>query len=240
MFRHDSLAFPRSKLRECAHCLIQKINRPCRKPAIDRCWVLSMKIVSAKFIKSATAPAHYTDDLLPEIAFVGKSNVGKSSLINTLVNRRGLAQTSSTPGRTRLINFFTINDRLSFVDLPGYGYARVPEAMKKEWGPMIEQYLLTRGSLRLVIVILDARREPSREDLALFEWLRFHEIPCAPVLTKIDKVSKSDLAKQKKKIRAHLCLEEGNCVLIFSALTGEGKDQIWKAILQAAGSENPA
>ena len=120
-----------------------------------------MKITSAKFIKSATEPAHYPGDGLPEVAFAGKSNVGKSSLINSLVNRKGLAQTSSAPGRTRLINFFTVNDRYSFVDLPGYGYARVPTEMKKKWGPMVEAYLLNRRSLRLVIVIVDIRRELS-------------------------------------------------------------------------------
>ena len=196
-----------------------------------------MKVISARFIKSATAPEHYPEGNLPEIAFAGKSNVGKSSLINTLVNRRGLAQTSSTPGRTRLINFFTINDRISFVDLPGYGYARVPEAMKKQWGAMIERYLLGRKNLCLVIVILDVRRELSREDLSLFEWLRFHEIPYSPVLTKIDKISKNDLAKRIKNVRTSLSLKEPPPV--FSALKGEGKDQLWKAILQAIGAGSP-
>lgn len=196
-----------------------------------------MKIFSAKFVKSATAPEHYPEDSLPEIAFAGKSNVGKSSLINALVNRRGLAQTSSTPGRTRLINFFTVNDRISFVDLPGYGFARVPKAVKKQWGPMIESYLLNRKNLRLIIVILDVRREPSPEDLSLFEWLRFNDIPFVPVLTKIDKVSKNELAGRKQRIRALFHLGKDDPVPVFSALKGEGKDQIWKVIFEAAGSE---
>ncbi len=196
-----------------------------------------MKITSAEFIKSATDQAHFPADNLPEIAFAGKSNVGKSSLINSLVNRRGLAQTSSTPGRTRLINFFVVNGSLSFVDLPGYGYARVPEAMKKQWGPMIERYLLNRRSLRLVIVILDVRRDLSRGDLTLFEWLRFHNIPFIPVLTKIDKVSKNELAAKQRHIRKLLEMEEGSRVLAFSALKGEGKDRIWGEILQAAYPE---
>jgi GTP-binding protein len=196
-----------------------------------------MKVISSKFIKSATAPAHYPEDNLPEIAFVGKSNVGKSSLINALANRRGLAQTSSTPGRTRLINFFTINDRLSFVDLPGYGYAKVPENVKAQWGPMIEKYLLNRTSLRLVIVILDVRREPSRDDMMLFEWLQVHRIPFAPVLTKIDKVSKNEIAKKKKQIRTLLSLTEEDTILLFSALKGEGKEQIWKIISHAAEAD---
>lgn len=196
-----------------------------------------MKITSAEFIKSATDQAHFPADKLPEIAFAGKSNVGKSSLINSLVNRRGLAQTSSTPGRTRLINFFVVNGSLSFVDLPGYGYARVPEAMKKQWGPMIERYLLNRRSLRLVIVILDVRRDLSRGDLTLFEWLRFHNIPFIPVLTKIDKVSKNELAAKQRHIRKVLEMGEGSRVLAFSALKGEGKDRIWGEILQAAYPE---
>ena len=190
-----------------------------------------MKILSAKFIKSATAPEHYPDEALPEIAFAGKSNVGKSSLINALVNKRGLAQTSSTPGRTRLINFFTVNDELSLVDLPGYGYARAPEKIRNQWGPMIEKYLLERRALRLVIVILDVRREISQEDLSIFEWLQFHQIPYSPVLTKIDKVSKNDLSTQKKNIRS--CLGLIDPILAFSAVKGTGKDQIWKAIRKA-------
>ncbi len=193
-----------------------------------------MKITSAKFVKSATDPAHYPEDRLPEIAFAGKSNVGKSSLINALVNRRGLAQTSSTPGRTRLINFFTVNDRYSFVDLPGYGYARVPDSVKKQWGPMVNRYLLGRQNLRLVIVILDARRELSKEDLSLFEWLRFHEVPHAAVLTKTDKISRNELAKRQNTLRTKLNLDKNDPILTFSALKGEGKDRIWKIIVQAA------
>ena len=199
-----------------------------------------MKITSARFIKSATAPAHYPDDDLPEIAFAGKSNVGKSSLINALVNRRGLAQTSSTPGRTRLINFFTVNDTYSFVDLPGYGYARVPESVKKQWGPMVEKYLTNRRNLRLVIVILDVRREPSQEDRMLFGWLRHHELPYVTILTKTDKISRNKLGSQRAMIRKELALTQDDPILTFSALTGDGKDQIWKAISQAFGSEKSA
>ena len=119
-----------------------------------------MKIISAVFITSATKPSQYPPARLPEIAFAGRSNVGKSSLINTLVNRKRLVKTSSTPGRTRLINFFEINQQIGFVDLPGYGYARVPESVKKTWGPMIETYLSNRNTLKGVVVILDIRRTP--------------------------------------------------------------------------------
>jgi GTP-binding protein len=189
-----------------------------------------MKITSAKFIKSATDPARYPGDGLPEVAFAGKSNVGKSSLINSLVNRKGLAQTSSAPGRTRLINFFTVNDRYSFVDLPGYGYARVPTEMKKKWGPMVEAYLLNRRSLRLVIVIVDIRRELSREDVDLIRWLRFHEISYRVVLTKRDKLSRNQANAHRKRILERLEEKENDRVHDFSALTGEGKDLVWKEI----------
>jgi len=149
-----------------------------------------MKIVSVEFIKSATAPSGYPQGNLPEVAFVGRSNVGKSSLINTLVQRKRLARTSNTPGRTQIINFFAINQGLMFVDLPGYGFARVPEAVKREWGPMIETYLRERQCLQLVVFILDIRREPSEEDLALKAWLDYYGRKTLFVLTKSDKLSR--------------------------------------------------
>jgi GTP-binding protein len=130
-----------------------------------------MKITSATFVKSATSPEHYPRDGRPEIAFMGRSNVGKSSLINSMLGARGLARTSSTPGRTQLINFFLINDAFYFVDLPGYGYARVPRDVKKHWGPMVEKYLATRPELVLSIVITDSRHEPTELDLLMKEWL---------------------------------------------------------------------
>ena len=130
-----------------------------------------MKIQSAEFIKSATRPSDYPEDRLPEIAFIGRSNVGKSSLINRLVLRGRLARTSNTPGRTQLINFFLVNRRHVFVDLPGYGFARVPDAVRRSWGPMLERYLRERRSLRLVVLIMDIRRDPVGEDLDLLAWL---------------------------------------------------------------------
>lgn len=122
-----------------------------------------MKILSAEFIKSATAPPHYPEGVFPEVAFVGRSNVGKSSLINVLVGQKNLAKTSNTPGRTQLINFFLINHHYVFVDLPGYGFARVPEAVRRNWGPMVETYLKERPNLRLVILIMDIRRDPAAQ-----------------------------------------------------------------------------
>ena len=188
-----------------------------------------MKITSADFVKSAFKPKDYPPDMLPEVAFSGKSNVGKSSLINTLVNRKGLARTSSTPGRTQSINFFRINERISFVDLPGYGFAKVPLHIKQQWKPMVESYLKTRESLCLAVVILDIRREPSRDDIDLVEWLTFYDIPILAVGTKIDKISKNQRFKQKALVKKNLQLEETQLVM-FSAVTGEGKEELWKRI----------
>jgi len=158
-----------------------------------------MIIKSATFIKSAVKPSHYPPEGLPEIAFAGRSNVGKSTLINTLVNRKHLVKTSSTPGRTQLLNFFDINERLVFVDLPGYGYAKVPGRVKKEWGRMIETYLSTRSTLKGVVLILDIRRKPREEENNFIAWFHQQGIPAVLILTKADKLSKT---KQKKQITA--------------------------------------
>jgi GTP-binding protein len=189
-----------------------------------------MKILSAEFVLSATAPAHYPPPVLPEIAFAGKSNVGKSSLINALLNRKGLARTSNTPGRTQEINFFRINDRLNFVDLPGYGYAKVPESVRKKWGPMIEIYLRERETLRLVVLILDIRRDPSEEDLQLVRWLSFYQIPFLIVLTKTDKVSNNEFADRRRRIVAQGDFPAETPLVPFSAKTGAGKDLLWREI----------
>jgi len=189
-----------------------------------------MKTTSAEFIKSAFHPQDYPPDALPEVAFAGKSNVGKSSLINTIVNRKKLARTSSTPGRTQSINFFCINKKISFVDLPGYGFAKVPRKIKQQWKPMVEQYLENRKSLALVVVILDSRREPATDDRNLLEWLTFYSIPILLVMTKTDKLSRNKIAKQKALIRKILTLEE-NRIVLFSATNGEGKAELWKKIL---------
>ena len=152
-----------------------------------------MKVTSATFVKSATSPEHYPRDGRPEIAFMGRSNVGKSSLINSLLGVRGLARTSSTPGRTQLINFFSINDAFNFVDLPGYGYARVPRDVKKLWGPMVEKYLATRPNLVLSILITDSRHEPTELDLLMRGWLEARGKPFIIVATKADKLSSNQL-----------------------------------------------
>ena len=192
-----------------------------------------MKILSTEFIKSATKPSEYPRGDFPEVAFAGKSNVGKSSLINTLVNRKGLAKTSSSPGRTQTLNFFRINGKLSFVDLPGYGFARVPLEVRKSWKPMVESYLQVREEIRLVILIMDARRGASPDDLDLLDWLDHHRIPSGIVFTKADKLSQLERARQKKSLAANPLLA-GKRFLFFSAETGEGKEELWQRIREAS------
>ena len=189
-----------------------------------------MKIKSAKFVTSATKPSQYPPADLPEIAFAGRSNVGKSSLINTLVNRKHLVKTSSTPGRTQLINFFCINDSIVFVDLPGYGYAKVPAAIRKKWGPMIETFLSKRETLRGIVVIMDIRRTPGIEESNLLRWLEHFNIARILVITKADKLSKNKQIKQVSHIIQTIGVAKDE-VILFSAKTRLGKDSVWDAIL---------
>jgi GTP-binding protein len=188
-----------------------------------------MHVKTTEFIKSATKPAHYPEGDLPEIAFAGRSNVGKSSLINVLVNRKSLVRTSSTPGRTQLINFFDVNGTFTLVDLPGYGFAKVPLAVKKQWGPMMETYLSTRANLRGVVLILDIRRIPREEDLQMLVWLRSYSVPPLLVVTKCDKVSKNEREKQLGLIARELGVSKSE-LTPFSALSREGIEKIWARI----------
>lgn len=188
-----------------------------------------MIIKSAEFVTSAVKPSQYPLAVLPEVAFAGRSNVGKSSLINTLLNRKRLVKTSSTPGRTQLINFFNINEAFFFVDIPGYGYARVPMAVKKKWGPMIETYITTRKTLKGVVLILDIRRIPGPEEMNMIDWLRHHDIPSVSVLTKSDKLSRSKQQKQLIKITNTLSANKDHFIL-FSAKSRQGKEEVWSAV----------
>jgi GTP-binding protein len=195
-----------------------------------------MLIKSVEFVTSAVRPSQFPAPDMPEFAFAGRSNVGKSSLINTLVNRKKLVKTSSTPGKTRLINFFCVNDALMFVDLPGYGYAAVPESERRSWQPMIEQYLSARENLKAVVVILDIRRTPGSEEIQLLEWLEQRDIPAVLVVTKSDKLSK---AAQKRQIQiiADTLTADPEELLVFSSKSRQGWDALWNTIVSLAQSE---
>lgn len=184
-----------------------------------------MKITDARFVKSVYHLPDLPGPLLPEIAFAGRSNVGKSSLINVLLNRRGFAKTSSTPGRTQSINFMEINSSFYFVDLPGYGYANVPLAVRKQWQPLIEGYLAQRATLRLLVLLCDIRREPQEDEELFAAWLNQLKIPLMMVLTKIDKLTKNRQAASHREWQRRLGL--GEQIILFSAVTGEGKDKLW-------------
>lgn len=189
-----------------------------------------MKITSAEFTKSAFNETHWTTDNLPEIAFLGRSNVGKSSLLNSLLLRKGLARTSNTPGRTQSINYFLVNESFYFVDLPGYGYARVSKAMRADWGEMAENYLSKRSQLVLSIHLIDARHEPTALDRQLHEWLFFHGKNHLVVATKADKLSNNQLQKTIRAIEKTLPESE---IIAYSSVDGRGKDALWAKIAGA-------
>jgi GTP-binding protein len=188
-----------------------------------------MIIKSAEFVTSAVKPSQYPRSDLPEIAFAGRSNVGKSSLINTLVNRKRLVKTGSTPGRTRLINFFNINGSFLFVDLPGYGYAKVPVSVKKTWIPMVETYITTRTCLTGVVLIMDIRRAPGDEEVACIEWLKHIGMPGILILTKADKFPKSRRIVRQRSIAETLSVKPQDLIL-FSAKSRLGKDSVLERI----------
>ncbi len=189
-----------------------------------------MIIVSAEYVISAPGPQQYPEGSQPEIAFVGRSNVGKSSLINRLVNRRALARTSGSPGKTRLLNFYRINNSFCFVDLPGYGFAKVSMDIKAQWGKMIEGYLLKRENLQAVVQLIDIRHAPSREDREMHDWLKHYRIPTILALTKADKIPRGKWPKHARLIRESLEPGPETPMIIFSAETGQGKDELWEAI----------
>ena len=185
-----------------------------------------MKIRSAEFILSASSPWQFPTPTLPEIAFAGRSNVGKSTLINSLLNRKKLVKTSSTPGKTQLINFFNINDKFHFVDLPGYGFAKVPENVRKQWQRLIESYLQERESLRNVVLIVDSRHGPTKQDRQLKEWLDYYERPVLIVASKVDKLKRGQIQKNLKIIRQDLALNK--TPLAHSSLEKGRREEIWK------------
>ncbi|MFZ5645280.1 MAG: ribosome biogenesis GTP-binding protein YihA/YsxC [Bacillota bacterium] len=189
-----------------------------------------MKIVSVEFIKSAFSLKDCPAGEFPEIALAGRSNVGKSSFLNKMVNRKTLARTSNTPGRTRLINYFLINGLFYIVDLPGYGYAKVPVKMKLEWGKNIQDYLEKRNNLTGVVQLLDIRHKPTEMDISLYRWLCKSGIPVILAATKADKLSKSQAVKQVKILRNELELDNEKPLVLFSAKTGQGREELWDIV----------
>lgn len=194
---------------------------------------MQVNVSDAKFLRAIKSPEDAPKPPRPSVAFAGRSNVGKSSLINALLKRKGLAKTSSTPGRTQAIVYFEVAEKYYFVDLPGYGYAKVPPEVKAEWGPMVERYFGGASELRLVVLILDARREPTRDDLQMVAWLRDLEIPYLFAVTKADKLSKNQLAQQMKTIAESLNVNEADALMPFSAETGQGRVELLRAILHS-------
>ncbi len=186
-----------------------------------------MKVSSAEFIKSAFTEADWPCESRSEIAFMGRSNVGKSSLINSLLGVRGLARTSSTPGRTQSLNFFLINGQFSFVDLPGFGYARVPQTIRFTWGEMVTSYLAKRSQLVLSIHIVDSRHEPTKLDLQLHEWLEHSAKPQLIVATKSDKLSNNELRESVGRAKRAF---GGAGVVAYSAKTTRGREEVWRTI----------
>ncbi len=170
------------------------------------------------------------DNALPEIAFAGKSNVGKSSLINGLIQRKALARTSAQPGKTQTINFYNVNKNIYFVDLPGYGYARANEAVKAEWGKMIERYLRISKQLKAVFLLIDIRHEPGQNDKEMYNWIVYQGYEPIIIATKLDKLKRSQVAKHVKQIKTGLQVKPGTKVLPYSALTKQGREEIWQVI----------
>ncbi len=196
-----------------------------------------MKIYTADFVKSAVKLADCPAGGRPEIAFAGRSNVGKSSLLNALLNRKSLAKTSKTPGKTRTLNYFDVNGRLYFVDLPGYGYAKAPQQLKALWGKAITEYLAKRQTLRLVAHLVDARHEPTERDHELLELLDAYQRPVVIIATKMDKVKKSQRLAAINRLRRALDLDEDVLIVAFSAVTREGVRPLWDVIAEVSNAQ---
>ncbi len=188
--------------------------------------IKSVSLETVVGVSTKTLPKHDK----PEIAFAGRSNVGKSSLINALVNRKSLARTSSTPGKTQTINYYNINDSLYFVDLPGYGYAKVRMDFKKQWGPMIERFLKRSSSLKGIFLLVDGRRPPTADDLMMFDWVCYNGFEAVVIATKTDKLKRSELSRALEAVKAAYPKDRVPRVIPFSAVTKRGLEDVWEAI----------
>lgn len=195
-----------------------------------------MKITGAEFETSAVKNTSYPAGELPEVALAGRSNVGKSSLLNRLVNRKALARIGNTPGRTRLINFFLVNGFFRLVDLPGYGYAKVSKAERDSWRKMVEGYLRNRENLKGVVLLVDGRHQPTAQDVQMYGWLKDQGISAAVAATKADKLSRSRVFQSLKVIRSTLSMTENDPLIPFSSETGQGREELLKVIGSWVGS----
>ncbi|WP_249870954.1 ribosome biogenesis GTP-binding protein YihA/YsxC [Oceanobacillus saliphilus] len=189
-----------------------------------------MKVTNAEIVISAVSQKQYPGDMLPEIALAGRSNVGKSSFINKLINRKNLARTSSKPGKTQTLNFYKINDGFYFVDVPGYGYAKVSKKEREKWGVMMEEYFQTRETLKAVLLITDLRHEPTKDDLQMYQFLKYQELPIVIVGTKLDKIPKNKRFQHIKRTKETFQVGPEDIVIPFSSETGDGKEESWSVI----------
>jgi GTP-binding protein len=192
--------------------------------------MIKMIIKKCEFLKSAVQKDQYPELNLPEIAFSGRSNVGKSSLINSLLNRKKLVKVSSNPGKTRLINFFLINEQYIMVDLPGYGYAAVSKTEKQSWGKMIEEYLISRENLSNVVLLVDIRHEPTADDKLMYDFIKYYRKSVIIVATKLDKITRSSVNKNLNIIRKKLEIDEGDILIPYSSVSHAGREELWEAM----------
>lgn len=189
-----------------------------------------MKVHNVEMIMSAVKPEQYPEDGFPEFALAGRSNVGKSSFINKMIGRKSLARTSSKPGKTQTLNFYKIEDQIFFVDVPGYGYAKVSKSEREAWGKMIERYLTGREELKAVVLIVDLRHPPTEDDCLMYDFLVHYNIPAIIIATKADKIPKGKWEKHKKIVRETLGVQKGDPIIVFSSETGIGFDVAWNEI----------
>lgn len=189
-----------------------------------------MNVKQAEIVMSAVSPNQYPDTGYSEIALAGRSNVGKSSFINTLLRRKNLARTSSQPGKTQTLNFYLINDDFYFVDVPGYGYAKVSKKERAKWGQMIDTYLTTREELKAVVSLVDMRHEPTKEDVQMYDFLKYYGLPVILVATKADKIPRGKWNKHVSVIKKALDFDEDDDFIIFSSVDKTGKEEAWQAI----------
>ncbi|MFS0646396.1 ribosome biogenesis GTP-binding protein YihA/YsxC [Siminovitchia sp. 179-K 8D1 HS] len=189
-----------------------------------------MNVNNVELVISAVKPEQYPDEGLPEFALAGRSNVGKSSFINKMINRKSLARTSSKPGKTQTLNFYKIEEQLFFVDVPGYGYAKVSKKEREAWGKMIETYFTSRKELKAVLLIIDLRHPPTKDDVLMYDFLKYYKLPCVVIATKADKIPRGKWQKHAKMVKETLNLQQEDKIIVFSSETGEGKDKVWKIL----------